>query len=67
MEWSDGARFQGYWSYSKPYGHGIFTFIDGDAYEGEWKIPYVSTENSFGKGENLNKLKETVNDGYCNL
>eukprot|EP00358_Blepharisma_japonicum_P001006 CAMPEP_0202955238 /NCGR_PEP_ID=MMETSP1395-20130829/51621_1 /ASSEMBLY_ACC=CAM_ASM_000871 /TAXON_ID=5961 /ORGANISM="Blepharisma japonicum, Strain Stock R1072" /LENGTH=35 /DNA_ID= /DNA_START= /DNA_END= /DNA_ORIENTATION= len=35
MEWPDGAKYEGNWSYSKPAGFGKFTHIDGDVYEGE--------------------------------
>jgi hypothetical protein len=64
MEWPDGARYQGNWSYSKPCGFGTFTHVDGDIYEGEWKICFVSPKDTFGTGNNLERWKDMVSDGF---
>lgn len=35
--WSDGSKYEGYWSDNKANGRGRLIHADGDVYEGEWK------------------------------
>ena len=37
MKFKDGSVFEGFYADDKKYGKGIFRFINGDIYEGEFK------------------------------
>ena len=34
--WSDGSKYEGFWSNDKANGKGRLIHADGDVYEGEW-------------------------------
>ena len=45
MKWSDGAIYEGDWSFVHAAGQGKFYHTDGDVYEGQW---YNNKANGYG-------------------
>jgi hypothetical protein len=44
MRWSDGAKYEGYWSYGYPSGKGRFTYIDEELYRGLWTCLFINKD-----------------------
>jgi hypothetical protein len=42
MTWSNGAKYEGQWSFGVPSGKGRFTHIDQEVFDGQWKTIFVS-------------------------
>jgi hypothetical protein len=36
--YSNGNKYEGDFKNSKPHGKGVYTWINGENYEGEWKV-----------------------------
>lgn len=36
MEWQMGTRYEGLWDSNKRSGHGIYYYLDGSVYHGDW-------------------------------
>lgn len=62
MIWANECKYEGFWSFSRPYGEGRFTLQDGRFFEGQWKRPYALGRESLCKtGEGW---QDYVKDGY---
>lgn len=38
MEWDIGTRYEGLWEANKRCGHGIYYYLDGSVYHGDWCV-----------------------------
>jgi hypothetical protein len=38
MEWTMGTRYEGLWECNKRCGHGIYYYMDGSVYHGDWWV-----------------------------
>jgi hypothetical protein len=62
MIWANEAKYEGFWSYSRPYGEGRFTLQDGRFFEGQWRKTYSLGRESLCKtGEGWESY---VKDGF---
>ena len=65
MEWPNGAKYQGSWSYGYPNGFGKFTHIDESSFSGEWKNPYAAARLQYsGSPKSLEEISKNIEDGY---
>ena len=49
--WTDGAHYEGYWSFNKAEGQGTFWHAEGDIYRGEFKNDMA---NGYGEYTHIN-------------
>ena len=52
--WTDGAHYEGQWSYNKAEGQGTFWHAEGDIYRGEFKNDMA---NGYGEYTHINGSK----------
>ena len=55
MVWKDGSKYEGNFSFGRPWLSGKFTYYDGDVYEGEWRRYYSDPEEIFGSRTEFHK------------